>query len=257
MRNRQIRERLSYCRVGGMDVARLDREGTARLMRDIITGEAGDFDAPVFMTSSNGQVLSSYARSAETRALYDQADVISADGQPMVTLSRRLSQAPLPGRVSTTDLYHDVSRAVPRGTRYFLFGARPAEVEAAVAATERLYPHIEIAGYSHGYLSPAEEEHLLERLEALRPDILWIGLGVPRQQAFVVRHMDRLSGVKIVKTAGGLFDFLSGARSRAPMWMQDAGLEWVYRLMLEPRRLFKRYMLTNPHSLYLLLTRTQ
>jgi N-acetylglucosaminyldiphosphoundecaprenol N-acetyl-beta-D-mannosaminyltransferase len=73
----------------------------------------------------------------------------------------------------------------------------------------------------------------------------------------VVRNLDRLTGVGVIKTAGGLFDFLSGERSRAPAWMQAAGLEWLYRTWLEPRRLLVRYALTNPHALYLLLTRSR
>ena len=81
-------------------------------------------------------------------------------------------------------------------------------------------------------------------------------MGVPRELDFALRNRDRLNGVKVIKTSGGLFNFLSGTRSRAPRWMQAAGLEWFYRLMLEPRRLLVRYLTTNVHSLFLLLTRT-
>jgi N-acetylglucosaminyldiphosphoundecaprenol N-acetyl-beta-D-mannosaminyltransferase len=89
-----------------------------------------------------------------------------------------------------------------------------------------------------------------------RPDILWLGLGVPLEQQFAIRNRQRLLNVGVIKTSGGLFDVLSGEKPRAPLWMINAGLEWAYRLYLEPARLAGRYLLTNPHALYLLLTRT-
>jgi N-acetylglucosaminyldiphosphoundecaprenol N-acetyl-beta-D-mannosaminyltransferase len=98
---------------------------------------------------------------------------------------------------------------------------------------------------------------LVEELSMLRPDIVWLCLGVPHEQAFYWRWRRELDGVGVVKTGGGLINFLSGTRRRAPRLVQSAGLEWLFRLSLEPRRLFWRYALTNPHSLMLLLTSTR
>jgi exopolysaccharide biosynthesis WecB/TagA/CpsF family protein len=81
-------------------------------------------------------------------------------------------------------------------------------------------------------------------------------MGVPREQRFIVRHRHRLTSIGVIKTSGGLFDFLSGSRQRAPVWMQDAGLEWFWRACLEPKRLGWRYLKTNPLALYLLLTKS-
>ena len=83
--------------------------------------------------------------------------------------------------------------------------------------------------------------------------MLWISLGVPLEQEFCARNLDALRGVGIVKTAGGLFDFLAHAKPRAPRWMQKSGLEWLFRMAVEPQRLFVRYALTNPHALYLMI----
>jgi hypothetical protein len=94
-------------------------------------------------------------------------------------------------------------------------------------------------------------------INELAPDYLWVALGVPYEQAFVAEFTPRLTKVGIIKTSGGLFNFLSGSRQRAPRWMQDAGLEWVWRIWLEPRRLFWRYLTTNPRALYLLLNRSR
>ena len=89
------------------------------------------------------------------------------------------------------------------------------------------------------------------------PDYLWVSLGIPYGQAFVEEFTPHLLNVDLFKTSGGLFNFLSGSRTSAPRWMQQAGLEWVWRIWLEPRRLFWRYLTTNPRALYLLLNRSR
>ncbi len=242
-------------RVGGMTIARLSRSETASLVRDLVAAEPPA--VPVYMTSANGQVLSEYSRFAETRALFDAADLVSADGQPMVLASRLLARGPLPERVATTDLYHDVSAIVPRGTRYFLLGSTPEEVARAAAVTRRLYPHIDLVGAHDGYIAAEDEARVVARIAALAPDVLWICMGVPREQAFVMRHREALAPVKVIKTGGGLFNFLSGSRSRAPLPLQRLGLEWAWRTIQEPRRLFRRYLVTNAHSILLLTLRTR
>lgn len=256
MRNQKIRDLIPVCRLGGMINARLSLRETVQLMDDAISGRLPGLEQPLYMTSSNGQVLSLYAHNSRVRALFDQADVISADGQPMVTISQMISSSPIPERTSTTDLFDEASELLPEGTTYYLLGTTPDEIARAAAAVRRRFPRIRLLGYSHGYLDAAGEAALFDELDRLRPDILWIGLGAPREQEFVVRNIARLKSVKVVKTSGGLFNFLSGSRARAPRWMQKAGLEWLYRTLLEPRRLAWRYLVTNPHSLYLLLTRT-
>lgn len=256
MRNREIRDMIPVCTLGGMISASLSRKETVQLIDDAIAGRLPNMEQPLFMTSSNGQVISMYARDPELRELFQQADVISADGQPMVTVSHLLTSRPVPDRTSTTDLFDDASLMLPEGTTYFMFGATAEEIERAAKTVRERYPRIRLLGYSHGYLDATGETALLDELDRLRPDILWIGLGVPREQAFVVRNMERLKSVKVIKTSGGLFNFISGSRRRAPAWMQRLGLEWLYRTALEPRRLAMRYIVTNPHSLFLLLTRT-
>ena len=139
-----------------------------------------------------------------------------------------------------------------------MLGAAHAVVAQAAQRTRELYPDLDITGYSGGYLRrDGDEERIIDAINAARPDILWLGLGVPGEQIFAMRHRDRLRGVGLIKTSGGLFDYLSGKNSRAPAWMQRAGLEWAYRTYLEPRRLAGRYFVTNPHALFLLLTRTK
>lgn len=243
--------------LGGLPIAVTDRASAARAMVEEALARRGSGRPPAYITSANGQVLSVCALDPEVRGLFCAADVIHADGMPLVIASRRLCRVPLPERVATTDLFHDVAReAIRAGASVYLLGATQGVVEAAVAAVRRLHPALRIVGWRHGYIEPGQEDEVIATLNAARPDIVFVSMGAPREQAFVVRNRDRLTGVGVVKTSGGLFDFLAGARSRAPAWMQDAGLEWLYRMLLEPRRLFRRYALTNPHAIYLLLTRS-
>jgi len=125
-------------------------------------------------------------------------------------------------------------------------------VALAVLNVRRAYPDLNIAGFRHGYFAGREEQVVAE-INDCGPDILWVGMGVPNEQMFSLTWRARLTNVGLIKTSGGLFDFLSGRKSRAPQWMQSAGLEWLYRVALEPRRLLGRYLGTNPHALYLLL----
>jgi N-acetylglucosaminyldiphosphoundecaprenol N-acetyl-beta-D-mannosaminyltransferase len=244
--------------IGGLPIAVIDRAGSAELMIDVAMARRNALQRPLIFTSANGQVLSLCARQSQIRNLFLAADLIHADGMPLVLVSRLFRQTPLPERVATTDFFHDAALvAQRRGTRMYFLGAAKAVVDRAVRRAKALYPRLHIVGHSCGYLRRAgDEDRIIETINAARPDILWLGLGVPGEQAFAVRNRDRLSGVGLIKTSGGLFDFMSGRNARAPAWMQRAGLEWAYRIYLEPRRLAGRYLMTNPHALYLLLTRT-
>jgi exopolysaccharide biosynthesis WecB/TagA/CpsF family protein len=172
-------------------------------------------------------------------------------------VSRFKSSTPLPERVATTDLFHvDARKAQAAGLTFYMFGADEAENAAAVANVCRLYPALKIIGRCHGFLSGEALRAKVDEINALAPDYLWVALGVPYEQAFVEEYTSRLCNVGVIKTSGGLFNFLSGSRARAPKWMQVAGLEWTWRIWLEPRRLFWRYLTTNPRALYLLFNKS-
>jgi exopolysaccharide biosynthesis WecB/TagA/CpsF family protein len=244
--------------VGGLPLAVIDRRQSARLMIDAALVRRGTGLPPLVVTSANGQVVSMCARDAQIRAAFLAADLIHADGTPLVFASRLKCRTPLPERVATTDLFHDVARVAEScGATFFLLGAAPDVLNAAMAKVRQKYPGLAIAGSRHGYFGDDEAAQVVAEINRARPDVLWIGMGVPREQLFALRHRTELTGVGVIKTSGGLFDFLSERNTRAPAWMQAAGLEWLYRLALEPRRLFYRYLTTNPHALYLLLTGSQ
>jgi len=238
--------------LGGLRLAVLDLEQTANFMIDMVFPERR-VDRPLYLTSANGEVLARCATEPMTGRLFRAADLINADGQPLVTASRLRSSTPLPERVATTDLFHVVARKVAAaGLTFYMFGADEEENAAAVANVREMYPDLRIVGHSHGYLRGDALRAKVDEINALAPDYLWVALGVPYEQTFVEEFTPRLSNVGVIKTSGGLFNFLSGSRPRAPHWMRQIGLEWAWRIWLEPRRLFWRYLTTNPRALYLL-----
>jgi len=143
------------------------------------------------------------------------------------------------------------------GASFYLLGATEAVIRTTIANVRRWYPALEIAGFRNGYFARSDEARIVAEINAAKPHVLWVGRGIPDEQRFVVAHRNRLTNVGIVKTSGGLFDFLSGRKQRAPALMQAAGFEWLFRVAIEPERLLMRYLTTNPHALYLLLTRTE
>jgi N-acetylglucosaminyldiphosphoundecaprenol N-acetyl-beta-D-mannosaminyltransferase len=243
--------------LGGLRLAVLDLEQTANFMIDTVFPQRRSA-RPLYLTSANGEVLARCSTEPMTDRLFRAADLINADGQPLVTVSRFKSKMPLPERVATTDLFHVVARkAQAAGLSFYLFGADEAENATAVAKVRETYPDLKIAGHCHGYLRGDALRAKVDEINRLAPDYLWVALGVPYEQAFVEEFSPRLSNVGVIKTSGGLFNFLSGSRARAPKWMQHAGLEWAWRIWLEPRRLFWRYLTTNPRALYLLFNKSR
>jgi N-acetylglucosaminyldiphosphoundecaprenol N-acetyl-beta-D-mannosaminyltransferase len=244
--------------IGGLPIAVIDRVQSAELMVDAALARRDHSHPPLVFTSANGQVLSMCASDPDIRDLFLAADLVHADGMPLVFVSRLFNKTPLPERVATTDLFHDVVRvAQQRDASIYLLGASKAVMREAVQRIRALYPDLKLAGYSGGYLRrEGDEERIVADINNAKPDILFLGLGAPAELQFAMRYRDRLHGVGLIKTSGGLFDFLSGKNTRAPDWMQRAGLEWAYRIYLEPRRLAGRYLMTNPHAIFLLLTRT-
>jgi exopolysaccharide biosynthesis WecB/TagA/CpsF family protein len=243
--------------LGGLRLAVLDLEQTANFMIDVVFPRRR-VGRPLYLTSANGEVLARCSTEPMTGRLFRAADLINADGQPLVTVSWLKSSTPLPERVATTDLFYVVARkAQAAGLTFYMFGADEEENAAAVANVRKMCPGLKIVGHCHGYLRGDALRAKVDEINALAPDYLWVALGVPYEQAFVEEFTPRLSNVGVIKTAGGLFNFLSGSKPRAPVWMQKIGLEWAWRIWLELRRLFWRYLTTNPRALYLLFNKNR
>jgi N-acetylglucosaminyldiphosphoundecaprenol N-acetyl-beta-D-mannosaminyltransferase len=245
-------------KLGGLPVVVVDRRETAQMMVEEALKRRNLWRYPAYLTSTNGEVTYRCNFDETERALFVQADAIHADGMFHVFVSRIKGDTPLPERVATSDLFYDVAaRAEAAGATMFMLGATQQINDAAVEAVRLRFPKLNIVGHRNGFFGGlADEIAACDEIAELAPDILWVSMGVPREQEFVVRHRPRLASVGVIKTSGGLFDFLAGANPRAPLLMQQAGFEWLWRIYQEPRRLAWRYIKTNPAALYLLLTKS-
>jgi len=206
---------------------------------------------PRLLSSANGNLLALYHRDPVLRDAVDAMDALDVDGMPLVMASRWLAGTALPERVATTDFFHDAARAAQdAGLRFYFLGAEAAVSAMAVERVRRDYPGLAIAGSRHGFFDDHEIPAILDEIRRVGTDVLWVGMGVPREQLFIARHGRKLLGVTWVKSCGGLFNYLAGTYSRAPQWMQRTGLEWAYRAASEPGRLGRRYLSTNFAAAY-------
>ena len=204
-------------------------------------------DACRYVVTPNVDHAVMYQSNAALRAAYDHAALVLADGAPVVLASRLLRKA-LPERVAGSDLtpaIFDHVSATGGRLRVFLLGAAPGVAERAAAAIQQRWPGVKVVGT----LSPplgfehedAENERILQAVARVRPDLLLVGLGAPKQELWVHQHASHLQA-KAALCVGATIDFLAGERSRSPRWMQRLGLEWLHRLLSEPTRLAGRYL---------------
>jgi exopolysaccharide biosynthesis WecB/TagA/CpsF family protein len=246
----------SQVTVGGIVTACLSRDGLTRMMlQDCLNARTNPDRHPKLVFASNGHAIALAAQDETFRFTFQQADIIHADGQAAVFASR-MTATPIPERSATTDFIHDAAKVAARhGLRFFLLGATEEANAEAARILQETYPGLQIVGRRHGYFSRDEEEELCDEINLTLPDVIWVGLSVPLEYEFAVRNKARLSAGWLV-TCGGCYNFITGTYARAPHWMQAAGLEWLFRLAKEPKRLFWRYAVTNPLAIFLLLTRT-
>lgn len=244
--------------IGGHETAAVSRSDLAgQMVRDCL-GNREARGLPRLIFDANGQSISMIVTDQRFRYAMERADLIVADGMSLVTASRLLSRVVLPERVTITDFVHDAAAAAQEhGLSFFLLGGTADRNAAAGRELQRLYPHLRIAGGHHGYFTEKESEGVCARIRASGADVLWVGMGRPRQEEWAARHREELAGVGWVKTCGGLFGYLAGEEPRAPLWMQRHNLEWLFRMINDPRRLAWRYVVTNPHAMYRLVRETR
>jgi N-acetylglucosaminyldiphosphoundecaprenol N-acetyl-beta-D-mannosaminyltransferase len=244
--------------VGGIRLARLTRDQLARLMcADVEAARSGALPVPRVVTSANGSVVARYHSEADFAALIDRADIVDADGMPLVFASRIFCRNPLGERTATTDFLLDAaSLAANQGIRFYFLGSRPGVAARAAEHLRSRFPDLKVVGTRSGYFGPNDIPAICAAIRDSRADVLWLGMGSPLQERFAVESRDLLAGVGWIRTCGGLFDHYGGGVSRAPDWMQAAGLEWIYRAAREPLRLGWRYLVTSPIAVYHLMTKT-
>ena len=212
--------------------------------------------AQVFAVTPNVDHIVKLQSDAELRRAYENASLVLADGIPIMWAAKFLG-APLKEKISGSDLFPKLCEvATEREYRLFFLGGRP---EAALKAAEILrnrHAKIQIVGtYSPPFNfenDKVENDKIVRMIKDSKPDILFVGLGAPKQEKWIYRHKDEYQ-VPVSIGIGASFEFISGMVKRAPLWMQKAGLEWFWRLVMEPRRLWKRYLVDDMKFFWLVL----
>ncbi len=178
------------------------------------------------------------------RETIQASDLVYADGMGVVWASRLFGH-PLPERLNANDLMPEFCRrAEEKAYKIFLLGGEEGVAQKAGEDLKQKYPNLQIVGWHHGYFPEDEEPHVLETIRSAQPDILIVGMGAPKQELWIRRNLEAL-GVPVAWGVGGLLDYSVKGLRRAPVWMRRAGMEWLWRLCLEPKRLWKRYLLGN------------
>jgi N-acetylglucosaminyldiphosphoundecaprenol N-acetyl-beta-D-mannosaminyltransferase len=228
----------------GIPLAMTDYSGAIEAMDEMVERR----DRGIVCAVAVHAVTVGYSDAAMRQALR-QSTLVLPDGMPVVWAANLMGER-LRDRVYGPELMKRYSqRCADRGHRVWLYGGRDeAALRQLVDNLRRDHSGIDIVGgYSPPFrpLGPKEEEALVERINGARPDVLWVGIGVPKQELWMARMRHRLE-VPVMCGVGAAFDFHGGRVSQAPPWMQQRGLEWIYRITQEPRRLLPRYLYYNP-----------
>ncbi len=222
----------------GVPFDKVTMSDTLRIIGEMILSKR-----PHYLATANVDFAVQALRDVELQRILAEADLVLCDGMPLVWASRLLGN-PLPERVTGSDLVPLLlAEAERRGWRIFFLGGAEASLERATANTRLRYPRLQLVGsYSPPFkpLVDMDHEDVLQRLRAARPDIVLVAFGCPKQEKWIRMHF-MASGVPVSVGVGATIDFLGGTVRRAPRWMQKTGLEWIFRLLQEPKRLFKRY----------------
>lgn len=227
--------------VRGVPVSAATKEQVDQLVLDWI--ETGH---KAYVCCANVHVAETARRDEALSAALQHADLVLADGAPLAWLASRKSGSPVP-RVTGSDLFRLFAVTGSARTRHFFFGSTDETLRNLISSVRQANPDIEIVGsFSPPFdqrLFSEVDEHA-DRINAARPDFVWVGLGAPKQELWMQRARPLLDASVLVGV-GAVFDFARGGRVRAPSWVQRAGLEWLFRLAQEPRRLGPRYVATN------------
>jgi len=207
---------------------------------------------PARQTSMNAAKLVAMRRDPELRVHVSRSQIVNADGQAVVWAARLLGER-VPERVAGIELMFGLlALAERKGYSIFVLGARRQVLETAISEIRLRFPAVHISGYRDGYFDDRETPAVLDEIRSAGPDILFVAMSSPRKDYFVDVAAEQL-GVPFAMGVGGSIDVIAGVVKRAPSWAQRGGLEWLFRLAQEPRRLARRYAVTNAVFIWLVL----
>jgi N-acetylglucosaminyldiphosphoundecaprenol N-acetyl-beta-D-mannosaminyltransferase len=223
---------------------------------DITLERALSGNSPAYIVTPNAQHINNLQGDSFFRKIYRQAFLVVPDGVSILWAAKFLG-TPLKGKVSGSNLFEKLCElGASKPLKIFLLGGRPQAADRAAEVLEQRYPGLNIAGtycppYGFEY-DPSEIELINRKISTAAPDILFVGLGSPKQEKWIYEHYQQLK-VPVSIGIGVSFEFTAGMVRRAPVWMQENGLEWLFRLTVEPKRLWRRYVIGNPLFILLIL----
>ena len=225
-------ERLEILGVG------IDRIDSQQALQQI--GEFIENGEPHQIVTANAEIIYQASKNEKMRNVINAAQMVTADGSGVVWASRQLGQ-PLAQRVTGIDLVNSIcQQSAKEKWKIYILGSAPGVAATAAVNIRNKFPGCNIIGTHHGYFNAKEEKQILAELEQLKPDVLFVALGAPKQEYWIADHVQKL-GIPVAMGIGGSMDVLSGNVKRAPKWMQKMSLEWLYRLLIQPTR-FKRVL---------------
>ncbi len=235
------------CTIAGIEVDNLNEDETVEKIGNLIAQDGAHY----LMVVNAAKVVAA-TRDQELKKILLNADLVTADGMSVVWASRLLGQA-LKERVTGIDLFSRlIEYAVTQGLSVYFFGATEAAVKRVVEVLKIQYPALRVAGFRNGYFSESDNQAIVESIKSSNADLLFVGMGSPKQEKWIAENVAK-TGARFAMGVGGSFDHIGGLVRRAPLWMQRAGLEWFHRLILEPRRMWRRYLVGNTRFVWIVL----
>jgi N-acetylglucosaminyldiphosphoundecaprenol N-acetyl-beta-D-mannosaminyltransferase len=222
----------------GVQIAAIDMEWLLNFTKNHIKDLSGDY-----ICVSNVHTTVTASEDEEYRAIQNGGIMAIPDGGPLSSVGRKRGAENM-ARTTGPSYMGEVLKI--GGYRHYFYGSTPETLEKLFSNLTHDYPQSTIAGmYSPPFrpMTEEEDEQIVERINETEPDFVWVGLGAPKQEKWMAAHQGRVRGLMV--GVGAAFDYYAGNIERAPQWMQKANLEWVYRLLQDPKRLFKRYLVTN------------
>ena len=232
------KERVS---VIGVKISNINMDKCLKIFSDSLDDARGKY-----ICAANVHTTVMAHENRDYKKIQENSFLTLPDGKPLSVVGKKKGCTEM-GRVTGPEFMENIlENSIQKGWTHYLYGNTEENLNLLIKYLKKKYPNLNIVGYEPSIfreLSDSEKDDLIQRINKKNPDFVWIGLGAPRQEIFCSELSDKTNSIWV--GVGGAFNVIAGTIPRAPQWMQDHGLEWLYRLMKEPKRLFKRYFVTN------------
>ncbi|MCI2046570.1 MAG: WecB/TagA/CpsF family glycosyltransferase [Faecalibacterium sp.] len=235
------KSQIPVCNIMGVNIAAIDMDWLLRFTQENIQALAGDY-----MCVANVHTTVCAYEDAAYCAVQNGGIMAIPDGGPLSAIGRKRGYSAMRRTTGPSYLEEILKISAQKGYRHYFYGSTPETLEKLEQVLHEKYPGISLAGmYSPPFrpATPEEDAAIIRRINDTKPDFVWVGLGAPKQEQWMAAHQGKINGFMVGVGAG--FDYLAGNIQRAPEWMQKCSMEWFYRFMQDPKRLFYRYFHTN------------